>query len=189
MSESERVQLARSLHDGIAQELVALSYRIQLIEMRSDLSPELSAEMRDLHSSISTLSQSIRDELLQLRQPQSQSISQELQELIASSQFSGEFLIENSTSSLPRALCDALIELTRNAINHARASRIEISITNDDGYAIISIRDNGIGGAGVRDGHYGLLGIKESIESIKGEFELFDDGGTLAWIKVPLVQS
>ncbi len=189
MGESERVQLARSLHDGIAQELVALSYRIQLIEMRSDLSPELAGEMRALHSSISTLSRSIRDELLQLRDDEERSISERLSQLIEQSGFHGEFILHNSVNAIPRAVSDALIELTRNALNHARATRIEISLTSENGELLISIRDNGIGGAGARDGHFGLAGVAERVQTIGGEFGLLNENGTYAWIKVKHDQS
>lgn len=186
MSESERVQLARSLHDGIAQELVALSYRIQLIGMRPDLTPELASEMRALHSCVSDLSRSIRDELLDLRSPTVADISEELNRLVGDSAFAGDFIIKITLTSLPRLVADALIELTRNALTHARASRIEITGAISEGDIHISIHDDGIGGAEIKDGHFGISGVRESIAALGGHFEIKSTDGTHAWIKVPL---
>jgi signal transduction histidine kinase len=186
MSESERVQLARSLHDGIAQELVALSYRIQLIGMRSDLTPELAAEMRALQSSIAELSRSIRDELLELRSPTVTDITETLNQLAAASLFPGQLTITISVDSMPRLASDALIELTRNALSHARASRIDISAALSEGVLHISIQDDGIGGAEVKDGHFGISGVRENIASLGGKFQIEFNNGTHAWIEIPL---
>lgn len=186
MSESERVQLARSLHDGIAQELVALSYRIQLIGMRSDLTPELAAEMRALHLLVADLSRSIRDELLDLRSPTVTAISNELNQLAAESAFTGDFTIDISVPSIPRLASDALMELTRNALTHARASRIEISASIFEGDLHISVHDDGIGGAEVKDGHFGISGVRENVAAMGGQFKIESTDGTHAWIKVPL---
>ena len=189
MGESERVQLARSLHDGIAQELVALSYRIQLMEMRSDLTPELAAELRELHLSISSLTASIRDELLSLRNPVVRDTQERLARLIERLRYEGEFTFTSDVDSLPLEINDALIELMRNSLTHARASRIELSIVKGEGHLLITFRDNGIGGAEIRDEHFGLVGIQESIAALGGELVLQEDGGTIAWMRVPTDQS
>ncbi len=186
MSESERVQLARSLHDGIAQELVALSYRIQLIGMRPDLTPELASEMRALHACVADLSRSIRDELWDLRLPTVGDITAELNRIASDANFPGEFTINISLASMPRLAADILIELTRNAITHARASHIEISVDFIEGDLHLEVQDDGIGGACVKEGHYGILGISEKLASMGGQFHLESSNGTRAWIKVPL---
>ena len=58
-----------------------------------------------------------------------------------------------------------------NALRHGRASQIVVSLFQKNGGVEISIKDNGIGTSGVKEG-YGLLGIRERIERLGGELTI-----------------
>ena len=84
-------------------------------------------------------------------------------------------------------------ELTINAVRHGGATEIRIAGCIDGGSLLFSVRDNGCGfcpasAPGMREGHFGLQGIRERIESLEGtvEIESAAGRGTKVAISVPL---
>ena len=68
-------------------------------------------------------------------------------------------------------------EAVANALKHAAASRIWIKLTSEDRRIRLSVVDNGRGfdqqdvfSAG--DGHFGVIGMRERAERIRGEMRL-----------------
>ena len=78
-------------------------------------------------------------------------------------------------------------EALANAAKHAQASRIELSLAPRDGKLLLSIRDDGVGGADPARGS-GLLGLKDRAEAIGGELclESPPGGGTSLHVALPL---
>jgi signal transduction histidine kinase len=81
-----------------------------------------------------------------------------------------------SNASLAFELNRIFNEVIRNVERHSRASSLSISIT-----------DNGIGGASIKDGSFGLVGIRERVKSLHGETLIeSDQNGTRIDINIPL---
>jgi signal transduction histidine kinase len=76
-------------------------------------------------------------------------------------------------------------EALRNVAHHARASKVEVSIGFERRRLTIRIRDDGAGipdgvlRDGEREGHFGLIGMRERAERIGGAFKIANraDGG------------
>ena len=88
------------------------------------------------------------------------------------------------------------VELVQNAVRHGGASSVKIAGSLEDGILRFSVRDNGTGfdpatAPGFAEGHYGLVGITERVESLEGEFniESSPDGGTKAIVSLKLSAS
>ena len=62
-------------------------------------------------------------------------------------------------------------EALANAAKHAQASRIDISVTPRDGRLMLSIRDDGIGGADRSRGS-GLVGLTDRVEALGGSISI-----------------
>jgi signal transduction histidine kinase len=62
-------------------------------------------------------------------------------------------------------------EALANAAKHARASRIELSLAPHDGGLLLSIRDDGVGGADPARGS-GLLGLMDRVEALGGSIRI-----------------
>jgi signal transduction histidine kinase len=58
-------------------------------------------------------------------------------------------------------------EILANATKHAQASRIELSLATRDDRLLLTIRDNGIGGADPQRGS-GLVGLTDRVEALNG---------------------
>ena len=74
--------------------------------------------------------------------------------------------------SAPAEVGDELIliarEILRNARLHSRASRIGITAYPINNRIYLQICDNGIGGAIMKDGRWGMTGISERIAKLGG---------------------
>lgn len=82
----------------------------------------------------------------------------------------------DSTAPLAYELNRIFNEVIRNVEQHSKATSLSITIT-----------DNGIGGASIKDGSFGLLGIQERVKSLHGETLIeSDQNGTRIDINIPL---
>ena len=52
-------------------------------------------------------------------------------------------------------------ELLRNSVSHARASEIELHLSQIENHIYLEVRDNGIGGVTMESSRLGLIGIQE----------------------------
>ncbi|MEA2198153.1 MAG: hypothetical protein QOJ25_2204, partial [Solirubrobacteraceae bacterium] len=78
-------------------------------------------------------------------------------------------------------------EALANATKHAQASRIEVSLAPCDGILLLSIRDDGVGGADAARGS-GLVGLTDRVEALGGtiDIESAPGGGTSLVATLPL---
>ena len=164
---SERTRLARELHDGLAQELASLGYRLDQIIGSNNLDNINRAPLRQIRFSISGLINQVRDEIFELRTNESKSfkaqLDQQLSTILSLSDITYEIHGEIEVRSNQRfELMRAVRELIFNAMRHADCSVIQISLTNNQ----IEIEDNGVGGVIEKQNSYGLLGVRERLAEI-----------------------
>ena len=76
-------------------------------------------------------------------------------------------------------------EALANAMKHAQASRVEMSLSTRDGSLLLSIRDDGIGGADPARGS-GLAGLANRVEALGGSIRLHSAAGAGTQITVDL---
>jgi len=64
-------------------------------------------------------------------------------------------------------------ECLTNLVRHAAASEAEISLTRSDGSIKLMVADNGkgIGAGAAKNGHFGLIGMRERVQALHGSFE------------------
>jgi signal transduction histidine kinase len=78
-------------------------------------------------------------------------------------------------------------EALANAAKHAQASRIEVSLASSDRSLLLSIRDDGVGGADAARGS-GLVGLTDRVEALGGTIDIDSapGGGTSLVLTLPL---
>jgi signal transduction histidine kinase len=181
-SASERIALARALHDGIAQDLVALRFRIEFLADGSALNQEGSRELKRISLEISHLTEKVRQELFNLRHPVSGDFRAIYEKRIAKYQKQIPINFICTVDSLPAPLSHLFMQITeelvRNTLAHAGASEIDISIAQLENSIQFLFSDDGSGGAHEGGNRYGLTGIRESVELCGGSFTISDKGGT-----------
>lgn len=188
MSESERIRLARSLHDGIAQDLIGLSYRLSnLIEERS-LDPSLKAELREIAFGYHALNEKVRDEIYALRS-YGEDLLHEIEGFVALQRRDISFSITGAELAplFPIDILPAIVELLRNSFTHSGASTVDVTFKKSDSRLHITIDDNGDGLIASRDGHYGISGVREILRTLSGSMEIIErERGHKICLSLPL---
>ena len=173
-------QIARQIHDGIAQDLVALGYCLDQSLGAPELPTSTRAELRTLRFAVTELIEKVRREILNLR-----SSAPDLSE--QANVICGERLGKVDLAiPLDPSLCFIAIELLRNAAEHSGASVINLRTFSDEAHTVIEISDNGIGGVEVKADRFGLIGIAEAVAELSGNIEFINlTPGLLIRVSIP----
>jgi signal transduction histidine kinase len=164
---SERSRLARELHDGLAQELASLGYRLDQIIGDSNLDNKNRYSLRELRFTLTGLINQVRDEIFELRTNSSKGLKQQLDDqisvLLSGSDIDYEVVGDAEIGSNNRfELIRAVREIIVNARRHSGCSQIAINLSNEK----IVISDNGSGGVTEKANSYGLTGVQERLTQI-----------------------
>jgi signal transduction histidine kinase len=78
-------------------------------------------------------------------------------------------------------------ELLTNVARHAGASTACLSLAGDDGRVVLTVTDDGRGGARVRSGGTGLAGLRRRAEALDGSLTVDsrDGGPTTVTVTLP----
>ncbi len=193
-SASERIAIARALHDGFAQDLVALRYRVEFLADSPTIDKNDARELKKISIEISQITEDVRRELFNLREPMLSShdgseFPSVMKSVIGPFRTQIEIEFKPISISIPAHLCELFIsitpELIRNTLKHAGATRIDIAIAQVENSLRFTFSDNGRGGAGESKLRYGLTGIRELVEINQGSFLINDEGGSEICLNFP----
>jgi signal transduction histidine kinase len=164
---SERSRLARELHDGLAQELASLGYRLDQIIGDSNLDNKNRYFLRELRFTLTGLINQVRDEIFELRTNTNKAFKQQLEDqipvLLSGSDIDYEIVGDAEIGSNNKfELIRAVREIIVNARRHSGCSQISINLSNEK----IVISDNGSGGVTEKANSYGLTGVQERLTQI-----------------------
>jgi len=182
----ERTRLAVELHDSLAQNLTGVSLEIDTADKLAGVDDKA---MHDHLDRASRTLKSCRDELrnclwdLRNRALEETSMDEAIRQTLAPHTTSAELAVRFNvprariSDNTAHAILRIIRELTINAVRHGRASKIWVAGGVDGDKLFFSVRDNGIGfdpvaAPGFEEGHYGLVGINERVESFEGEFKI-----------------
>jgi signal transduction histidine kinase len=186
----ERERIARELHDTLAQSVQALILRVHLASR--GLPPE-NPVRKDLEKTLEQAQKVLREARERIRDLRSLSVPDTLEPAITRAGVERGFVPGTSllvaTCGEPRPLHpSAATEIVRiaeealfNIAQHAQASRVEIDIEYRPNSIQIIFRDDGVGispeilRTGKREGHYGLVGMRERAARLHGDM-MFDKG-------------
>jgi len=172
MAQSPRVEIAQEIHDGIAQDLVALGYQLDLV-LAAPLTPAvIRNDVRTIRFRVSELIEKVRGEIYDLRSHAE--FDSSLREIVRSISPSIAISVEElELHDADRHLLLRVIpELLRNAHLHSGASQIHLQLLKDEDGVMVKISDNGRGGAIPTTGRYGLLGSIERAENHGASIEI-----------------
>jgi signal transduction histidine kinase len=176
-SDEARRRIERDLHDGTQQRLVSLGLSVRAAEAQvpsdsSDLRLELSRIATGLAEAVADLqetSRGIHPAILSKG-----GLGPALRALARRSAIPVELDLTTDTR-LPEPIEVAAYyvasEALANATKHAQASLIEVSPTPRDGNLVLSVRDDGVGGADPAGGS-GLVGLTDRVEALGGSISV-----------------
>jgi len=186
----ERRRIERDLHDGAQQRLVSIG--LALRHAQHELAPPPNATSAAIDSAVRDLAVAIEElrELAQGVRPArlDDGLASALGELAARSPLpvlvnaSGERFPADIEAAAYFIACEGLT----NAVKHARATRVTVTTERTDGKLVISISDDGIGGASTSRGS-GLRGLSDRVQAHHGALRLErgDGPGTTLVAELP----
>jgi PAS domain S-box-containing protein len=176
-SDDARRRIEHNLHDGAQQRLVSIALELRLAEST------LPSTLDEHRGTIDRISSEINEVLDDLRE-----ISRGIHPVILTQGGLGPAMrtlarrsaipVELQTvvdERLPEPIEVAAYfvasEALANATKHAQASRIELSLAKSNSSLLLSIRDDGVGGADPTRGS-GLVGLIDRVEAIGGTLDI-----------------
>ena len=183
---AERTRLAVELHDGIVQNLTGVSMGIRSAMMSRKLAPEqLDGHLRLALLSLDSCRDELRDCIWDLHNltldesTANESIRKAVGQHLNGANLAVRFNVprRNLPDNVFYALIRIIRELVINAVRHGHATEIKIAGSAENGHLFFSVHDNGQGfdarhAPGMEQGHFGLQGIADRVESLNGTFDI-----------------
>jgi signal transduction histidine kinase len=183
VADEERRRIARDLHDGAQQRLVAIGLALRHAQLRADPTwgtatnqpvAELTVAIDEAVTELTTSIEELRELAGGLR-PGSldDGLGAALRELAARTPVRLEVcaLPERFPSHIETAAYFVACEAVTNAVKHADASQISLTLAREDGALVVTVIDNGRGGAEPHRGT-GLLGLADRIRAHHGHLQV-----------------
>jgi signal transduction histidine kinase len=176
-SATVRLEIARDLHDGIAQDVAALGYKLDEVIGSREIPQQMRDQLREMRTRVTTISGSIRDEIFHLRgldrRPFREVIESLCENIFADRTIELHIDLENEVAVGQRgALIKIIQEALFNVKNHSSAARIEITQRANT----IRIGDNGGGNYDLSGDRWGAFGMQERASEIGATIEFSSDG-------------
>jgi len=184
---TERLELARRLHDGPAQKMIALGYRLDALIGEPDLNNDFRRELREIRLNLIELTENLRDELFLLSNMDLQLAQSELRQLLPD--FLIEFEVDSSVDLTPmeNSIAHLILEIARNTSKYSSGDQFWVRIHLDNGALLIRIGDNGAGQISIRERSLGLKLINSQVQALSGSIEMHSgDLGNEYLIEIPL---
>jgi signal transduction histidine kinase len=173
----ERRRLERDLHDGAQQELVGVVLSLRLAQQKLTRAPSEASELVD--EALERVQAGIRDlrELAAGIHPSvltDRGLGPALEALAGRSPVPVE-LERVESDGLPTPVATTVYflvaEALTNAAKHSHCERVDVGLRIEDGWAVVEVRDDGIGGADASAGS-GLRGLADRVSALGGWVEL-----------------
>lgn len=175
-AEAERRRIERNIHDGAQQELVALVARLGMAKTnaaRGDLSPEtieeLQAEAQHILSDVRELAQGIHPSVLTdggiLEAVEERCTHIPIDVSVRASEALRTMRFDDDVEG---AAYFFVSETLANALKHAGASRIEVTLDADNEGVRLGVTDDGCGFNPSTDRSNGLIGLGDRIRALGG---------------------
>lgn len=199
---AERTRLAVELHDSLSQSLTGAFMELQTAENASDgANPQVKSHLSFAAKILKSCREELKNCLWDLRaetleEPSlQQAIVKTLQPYVADAHLAVRFPVtrEKLADNIVHALLRIIRELVVNARRHGQAAHVRVAGCLDGQRLRCAVSDDGCGFApetapGVLQGHFGLQGIRERIEELRGNLTIRSapGAGVRVCLSIPL---
>ena len=205
LREEDRISLAREIHDEMGQILIAIRFEVGMIKQKvikgdEKSTPEnLLPNIEHLMTLVDQTIKTTRKIMIDLRSEENEKFEFIEAVNIYAVEFEKRYKIEcvvicdleklsvNSQKSI--ALFRIFQEALSNVVRHAKASRVEVHIQVIKKIFRLEISDNGVGYKSeqkAKPKSFGILGIKERVSMLEGEFDISSSIGKGTKLKIEI---
>lgn len=193
-TELERSRIAREIHDSLGHSLTTLNIQLDLARKFAKDDPGKSQQALDLGKELATQSlndvrlavQSIRNSDFNLKEAVEGLVNdvRQIQPI--------KIRVLSDLPELPPAIGFQLFrviqECLTNVLKHANASAVTIEVARANGRVQLDFSDNGVGMSNQTGQGYGIKGMQERVESMRGSMSIKaqPDAGTQIQVSIPL---
>jgi PAS domain S-box-containing protein len=193
--DAERRRIAHEIHDGVAQSLAGVRFKLALWQQTAGVPPAMGAALGELHDVLTAAIVDLRRAIVDLRPMDLDGLGF----LPALAQLVGDFGDQNQVAArlevtgqpdgLPPAYELPLFRVIQESLNnigqHAGASSALVTLTVDEvGVVAVAVCDNGrgfdprqLGPVPKGDGHFGLRQMRERILDLGGTLDIHSSAG------------
>jgi signal transduction histidine kinase len=165
LQSSTRTELARDLHDSLAQDLVAIGFQLDLLI--NALPTHFRADAREIRLAVTDATNSVRRELFALRDLES-----DYQADLASHASPLHLQVNGDVNQLSAIEKRILSEIVKNASDHSKGHNVIVDLSEHR----ISVQDDG----------QGMYGVSELVDEVGGEIAITSNRtGTKVEITLP----
>lgn len=188
----ERATIARELHDSIAQSLSCMKMQVSCLQMQGENLPEESRQLlgqirNELNTSWAQLRELLTTFRLQLTEPGLRpALESSCQEYSAHFGFTVQLDYQLPPRFVPSHQAIHVLQIARealsNALKHAQATEVTVTVSLRDNQVRLVVADNGRGvpDQAERSNHYGLIIMRDRAQSLRGDCRVRrrENGGT-----------
>lgn len=182
----ERTRLAIELHDSISQNLTGVTLEIKAAQATAEENlPTALGHLDIAERSLASCHTELRNCLWDLRHgtlesvDMNKAIRQVLRPQIGDVRLDVRFNVPRHrlTDNTAYSILKIIRELAVNAVHHGKATSVKVAGALERDRILFSVTDNGCGfdpeaAPGPEQGHFGLLGVTERINSFEGEMKV-----------------
>ncbi|OJW95052.1 PAS domain S-box protein [Thiobacillus sp. 65-1402] len=199
--EEERKRIAREIHDELGQTLTALRMDVSLARLGfGEANPQLMARLQSMKQLVDRTIKTARHVTSSLRPGALDlgivaALEWLVEEFIEYAGIPCELVLGDGDITLDEFTATAVFRIVQesltNIARHAEATQVEIVVTRTEGQLCFEVSDNGKGfdpHAEASRKSFGLVGIRERVAMMEGDFELASEPerGTRIRVCVPV---
>ena len=165
-----RLDLARRLHETLAQDLAVIGYKLDVIIGEADLDKKHRIALRKIRFALSETTKSFRDQIYRLRLTSREQLMRQVVEILGEINLEADFTYPEFNQVVEERLSQVILELARNTARHSKATHFYLSFKQMEESIEFDIGDNGIGGVKPKDFRFGLASIDELLTQIPSSY-------------------
>lgn len=199
---AERTRMAVELHDALSQCLTGVSMEIETAEQYADgANPDLVKHLTFAGRALDSSRNELKNCLWDLRNQAiddpdlTSAVRRTLLPHCKDIELSVRFNVPRNrlSDNTAYAILKIVRELAVNGMRHGKATAVKVAGSIEGDELLFSVRDNGRGFnpddcPGVREGHFGLQGVRERIQQLDGSLaiESAPGRGTRSVVRIPI---
>ena len=199
---AERTRIAREIHDNLAQEMLGISVQLEVVARTMPAGADVAQTHLDrvrmlVRHGIAEARRYVWDLRSQALDKADfpTALTETARRLTSDTPVEAQVEISGVFRPLSGTIEDNLLRIGQEAINnavaHADARKLIVKMTFDIQHVQLSVRDDGRGfdvATGIKNGHFGLVGMRERAERIGGRLNILSstDTGTEVVVDVPI---